>query len=209
MAISIALCVLVGYLLGSFNGAIVISKLFRHEDVRKKGSGNAGMTNFMRNYGWSTTILVIAVDLGKAFLAAWLAKLIWPEGGETARMLGGVASQIGHVFPLYFGFRGGKGILSAAGVALAMNWRVFVPLFALFLLVFFLTKYVSLGSVVAAASYPFGFWICYPGEYAIIALAGVMAVLAIFMHRGNIQRLIRGQERKTYLHSSKNKEEHP
>ena len=204
---TILLCVLVGYLLGGLNGAIVISRLTQHEDVRTKGSGNAGMTNFMRNYGWSTTILVIAVDIGKAFLAIWLASLIWPDGGNTARMLGGVASQIGHVFPVYFGFRGGKGILSAAGVALAMNWRIFVILFVVFLLVVILTKYVSLGSVLVAAAYPVGFWICFPGEYAVIALAGVMAVLAIFMHRSNIDRLLHGRERKTYLYSSKNKEE--
>lgn len=203
----IVLCALVGYLLGGLNGAIVISRLTQHEDVRTKGSGNAGMTNFMRNYGWSTTLLVIAVDIGKAFLAIWLASLIWPEGGNTARMLGGVASQVGHVFPVYFGLRGGKGILSAAGVALAMDWRIFLTLFAVFLVVVILTKYVSLGSIIAAASYPIGFWLCFPGEYAIVALAGVMAILAIFMHRSNIVRLLHGQERKTYLRSSKNKEE--
>ena len=203
----IVLCALVGYLLGSLNGAIVISRLTQHEDVRTKGSGNAGMTNFMRNYGWSTTLLVIAVDIGKVFLAIWLASLIWPEGGNTARMLGGVASQVGHVFPVYFGLRGGKGILSAAGVALAMDWRIFLTLFAVFLVVVILTKYVSLGSIIAAASYPIGFWLCFPGEYAIVALAGVMAILAIFMHRSNIVRLLHGQERKTYLRSSKNKEE--
>lgn len=203
----IVLCALVGYLLGGLNGAIVISRLTQHEDVRTKGSGNAGMTNFMRNYGWSTTLLVIAVDIGKAFLAIWLASLIWPEGGNTARMLGGVASQVGHVFPVYFGLRGGKGILSAAGVALAMDWRIFLTLFAVFLVVVILTKYVSLGSIIVAASYPIGFWLCFPGEYAIVALAGVMAILAIFMHRSNIVRLLHGQERKTYLRSSKNKEE--
>ena len=203
----IVLCALVGYLLGGLNGAIVISRLTQHEDVRTKGSGNAGMTNFMRNYGWSTTLLVIAVDIGKAFLAIWLASLIWPEGGNTARMLGGVASQVGHVFPVYFGLRGGKGILSAAGVALAMDWRIFLTLFAVFLVVVILSKYVSLGSIIAAASYPIGFWLCFPGEYAIVALAGVMAILAIFMHRSNIVRLLHGQERKTYLRSSKNKEE--
>ena len=203
----IVLCALVGYLLGGLNGAIVISRLTQHEDVRTKGSGNAGMTNFMRNYGWSTTLLVIAVDIGKVFLAIWLASLIWPEGGNTARMLGGVASQVGHVFPVYFGLRGGKGILSAAGVALAMDWRIFLTLFAVFLVVVILTKYVSLGSIIAAASYPIGFWLCFPGEYAIVALAGVMAILAIFMHRSNIVRLLHGQERKTYLRSSKNKEE--
>ena len=203
----IFLCLLVGYLLGGLNGAIVVSRLTQHEDVREKGSGNAGMTNFMRNYGWSTTVLVIILDLGKAFLGVWLASVIWPEGGDFARMLGGAAAQIGHVFPVFFGFRGGKGILTAAGVAMAMSWRVFLPLFAVFLLVVLLTKYVSLGSVVVAAAYPVAFWLAFPGEYGIVALAAVMAVLAIFMHRGNIKRLLHGQERKTYFHSSKNKEE--
>ena len=149
---AIFLCLLVGYLLGGINGAIVISFLTQHEDVRTKGSGNAGMTNFMRNYGWSTTVLVIAVDLGKAFLSVWLASVIWPEGGELARMLGGVAAQVGHVFPVFFGFRGGKGILTAAGVAIAMSWKVFGVLLVVFLLFFVFTKYVSLGSVLISTS---------------------------------------------------------
>ncbi len=206
---AIFLCLMVGYLLGSLNGAILISRLFRHEDVRTKGSGNAGMTNFMRNYGWSTTVLVIVVDLGKAFLSIWLAALIWPQGGELARMLGGVAAQVGHVFPAFFGFRGGKGILTAAGVVLAMDWRAFLLVLAVFLLFFVFTKYVSLGSVMAAIAYPVAFWIFFPKEYRIFALSCVMAALAIFMHRGNIKRLLHGQERKTYLHASKNKEDHP
>lgn len=206
---AIFLCLLVGYLLGGINGAIVISFLTQHEDVRTKGSGNAGMTNFMRNYGWSTTVLVIAVDLGKAFLSVWLASVIWPEGGELARMLGGVAAQVGHVFPVFFGFRGGKGILTAAGVAIAMSWKVFGVLLVVFLLFFVFTKYVSLGSVMAAIAYPVAFAIFFSEDYRIFALSCVMAALAIFMHRGNIKRLLHGQERKTYIRSSKNKEDHP
>ena len=199
-------CGLIGYLLGCLNGAILISKIFKHEDVREKGSGNAGLTNFLRNYGGGVTLLVILVDLGKVFLAGWLATLVCPEGGELARMLAGVTAMVGHMFPVFFGFKGGKGILSGAAVALMMDWRIFVIGFSLFLLIVVLTHYVSLGSVVAATEFAVGFVIFFPGQLWINILGGVIALLAIYMHRGNIVRLLRGEERKTYLHKNKNKE---
>ena len=199
-------CGLIGYILGCLNGAIVISRIFKHEDVRQKGSGNAGLTNFLRNYGGATTFLVILIDMGKVILAGWLATLVCPQQRALARMMAGTCAMAGHMFPLFFGFRGGKGILSGAAVALMMDWRIFVIGFALFLLVVVLTHYVSLGSILAATAFAVGFVIFYPGQIWINCLGAVIAALAIYMHRGNIARLLHGEERKTYLHKSKNKE---
>ena len=199
-------CGLIGYILGCLNGAIVISRIFKHEDVREKGSGNAGLTNFLRNYGGATTFLVILIDMGKVILAGWLAGLLCPEQADLARMLAGTCAMAGHMFPLIFGFRGGKGILSGAAVALMMDWRIFVIGFALFLLVVVLTHYVSLGSILAATAFAVGFVIFFPGQTWINCLGAVIAALAIYMHRGNISRLLHGEERKTYLHKNKNKE---
>ncbi len=197
---------LIGYVLGCLNGAIVISRIFKHEDVREKGSGNAGLTNFLRNYGGAITILVMVVDMGKVFLAGWLATLICPDQIDLAKMLAGVSAMVGHMFPVFFGFRGGKGILSGGAVALMMDWRVFVIGFTAFLLVFIFTQYVSLGSILAAVVFAIMFVIIYPGQPWIYGLGAMIAILAIYMHRGNIGRLLRGEERKTYLRKSKNKE---
>ena len=197
---------LVGYLLGCVNGAIVISKVFKHEDIREKGSGNAGLTNFLRNYGGGITVLVILIDLGKVFLAGWLATLICPEQKDVAMMLAGVCAMAGHMFPVFFGFKGGKGILSGAAVALMMDWRIFVIGIGIFFLVVVLTHYVSLGSILAAVAFAVLFVVFFPGQPWIYGLGAVIAGLAIYMHHGNISRLLHGEERKTYLRKNKNKE---
>ncbi len=199
-------CGLIGYFLGCLNGAIVISRLFKHEDVREKGSGNAGLTNFLRNYGGASTFLVILIDMGKVLLAGWLAALICPKEADLARMLAGTCAMAGHMFPVFFGFRGGKGILSGAAVAVMMDWRIFVIGLTIFLLIVILTHYVSLGSILAATAFAVGFVILFPGQIWINCLGAVIAALAIYMHRGNISRLLHGEERKTYLHKNKNKE---
>ena len=207
MAWRIIVCALVGYLFGCLNGAIVISRLTQHEDVREKGSGNAGLTNFLRNYGGMVTLLVMLLDVGKVVAACLLGKLIWSDEPELAKMLAGVCAMAGHIFPVFFGFRGGKGILSGAAVAAMMDWRVFAILISIFLIAFLLTRYVSLGSILAASCFPVAFGIFFPKEPWIWIMAAVIGALAVFMHRGNIQRLLRGTERKTYLHKSKNKED--
>jgi glycerol-3-phosphate acyltransferase PlsY len=199
-------CGLIGYVLGCLNGAIVISRIFKHEDVRQKGSGNAGLTNFLRNYGGASTFLVILIDVGKVFLAGCLAGLVCPDQGDLARMIAGVCAMVGHMFPIIFGFHGGKGILSGAAVALMMDWRIFAIALGLFLVIVILTHYVSLGSVIAAVEFGVGFIVFFPGQIWINVLGVVSALLAIYMHRGNIDRLLRGEERKTYLHKNKNKE---
>ena len=202
----IIVCIVMGYLFGTLNGAIVISKLTQHEDVRDKGSGNAGLTNFLRNYGGWTTLLVIVIDLGKMIAACLLASLIWSEEAALAKMIAGTAVQVGHIFPIFFGLRGGKGILCSAALAIVMDWRIFVIAISVFIVLFVLTKLVSLGSIFAAATFGALFVIYFPNDPWVQILGVFMAVLAIFMHRSNIVRLLKGEERKTHLHKSKNKE---
>ena len=201
-----AVCGVIGYLLGSFNGAILISRWLRKEDVRTKGSGNAGLTNFYRNYGGLDTLLVLLIDVGKTVLACFIGRWIMsaydPAWFDEGAMLCGGLSVIGHVFPLYFGFRGGKGILTCGTLAAFIDWRIITILLGIFLILVILTRYVSLGSVVACVIYPFLFLWRYPQDNRIMMtiMAFCIAGLAIGMHRTNIQRLLQGTERKFSFH---------
>lgn len=196
---------LAGYLLGGINGAIIISRLLAHEDVRKKGSGNAGLTNFQRNYGNKGSLLVILVDVAKTVAACTIggALMRYFDMADTGRMLGGAACMVGHMFPLLFGFHGGKGVLCGAALAACMDWRVFCVAFGVFLIAVLLTRYISLGSLLAAVSYPFAFAWCFWGNWAVIGIALAVALLAIWMHRANIGRLIHGNERKFHFKKGK------
>lgn len=204
----IVITVLAGYLLGGINGAIIISRLLAHEDVRKKGSGNAGLTNFQRNYGNKGSVLVILVDVAKTVAACLLGGALLGQFGmaDTGRMLGGAACMVGHMFPLLFGFHGGKGVLCGAALAACMDWRAFCIVFGVFLIAVLLTRYISLGSLLAAVAYPFAFAWCFWGNWAVLAIALAVAVLAIWMHRGNIGRLVHGNERKFHLKKGKDGE---
>lgn len=201
MAVSIALICVLGYLLGGINGAILLSKLVEKDDVRRHGSGNAGFTNFFRNYGKRASLLVILIDAAKAaascLLGGWL---LGKYGLRTEGMLlGGLAATLGHDFPAFLGFRGGKGIVCGFAAALVTDWRVGLILLAVFALVYFLTHYVSLASVLCALGFFISFWLFYPGRPFVLILSGCLSALAIFLHRENIGRLVKGQERKTYF----------
>lgn len=201
MAVSIALVCVLGYLLGGINGAILLSKLVEKDDVRRHGSGNAGFTNFFRNYGKRTSLLVILIDAAKAAVSCLLGGwLLGKYGLQTEGMLlGGLAATLGHDFPVFLGFRGGKGIVCGFATALVTDWRVSLILLAVFALVYFLTHYVSLASVLCALGFFVSFWLFYPGRPFVLILSGCLSALAIFLHRENIGRLVRGQERKTYF----------
>ena len=188
------------YFLGNHNGAIVVSQLM-HDDVRSHGSGNAGLTNFIRNYGGGRAVLVIAIDVLKAVLGCLLARMMLePYGlGLEGAVLGGVSVMLGHDFPALQGFRGGKGILSGWFISLMIDWRVFVLIAVVFFTAYFLTQYVSLASVLSAAAFGAGFVIWHWGNVPVIIGTVFMSLLTIFQHRGNIARLISGQERKTNL----------
>ena len=201
MAVSIALICVLGYLLGGINGAILLSKLVEKDDVRRHGSGNAGFTNFFRNYGKRTSLLVILIDAAKAAVSCLLGGWLLGKCGlrTEGMLLGGLAATLGHDFPAFLGFRGGKGIVCGFATALVTDWRVGVILLAVFALVYFLTHYVSLASVLCALGLFVSFWLFYPGRPFVLILSGCLSALAIFLHRENIGRLVRGQERKTYF----------
>jgi len=198
MILRILVTALACYFLGNHNGAICVS-LMLGDDVRSHGSGNAGLTNFIRNYGRSRAFLVIAIDVGKAILACVLGGLMFPEYAIAGRTLGGVAVMLGHDFPALQGFRGGKGILSGWFIAFMIDWRVGVLIGVVFFAAYLLTQYVSLGSVLAAATFAIGFIVFRHRDF-LVMLGGIfMAALTLFQHRGNIVRLLKGEERKTNL----------
>ena len=205
MAWRIAACIAAGYLLGCLNGAILVSHVLLREDVRSKGSGNAGLTNYLRNYGGWATALVALIDLAKTVLACLIGMWLLPADPALGKMIAGAAAQIGHIFPLYYGFHGGKGIVCAGAIALMMDWRIFLILFGIFLIIFLTTKLVSLASITAAACYAAAFILFYHNHLWVAVLGVEVAALAVFMHRSNIVRLLRGQETKTYLKKSQRK----
>ena len=200
MWLFIAIVVVAGYLLGNLNGAICASKAMG-DDVRTHGSGNAGLTNFIRSYGAGHAALVILIDAGKAvvgcLLGGWLlhSYLGWQEGA----IIGGLAVMLGHVFPVFLGFRGGKGILSGFFIALMVDYRVALIILAVFALAYLTTGYVSLGSVLASATFAIAFVCLHWGNLVIMLCGTAMAILAVAMHGTNIRRLLRGEESKTNL----------
>ncbi len=189
-----ALAILLGYLLGSVSFSIILSRLKYRDDIRRHGSGNAGMTNTLRTYGKLSAVIVLAGDFGKGFLAAWLG---WRLGGTPmAAYLAGLFAVIGHMFPLYFGFRGGKGVATAAGVILGTCVPVFLLLAGCFVAIIFFSRYVSLGSISVAAIYPVALVLLGGGLQPPLLCALGMAALVIWAHRSNIGRLLAGTENK-------------
>ena len=201
MFASVIVTVILGYFLGNLNGAVLISKLVSHEDVRSKGSGNAGLTNFVRNYGAATSVFVILIDVGKAVAACLLGGLLMRgyTSYEEGVALGGLCVILGHDFPALLGFKGGKGILSGVTVALMMDWRIGLFVFGIFLVAYLLTGYVSLGSVLSSGSFGFIYAFFHWGMWFPIVVGLSLSALIVWMHRGNIVRLLKGEERKTNL----------
>ena len=208
MAVSIALVCIAGYLLGNLNGAILLSRFVEKDDVRRHGSGNAGFTNFFRSYGKATSLLVILIDGLKTAVACVLGGLLLGKWGlrTEGMLLGGLTATLGHDFPALLGFHGGKGIVCGFTAALVTDWRIGLILLAVFAIVYLLTKYVSLASCLCAVGFGPFFVLFYPGRPFLWALALAMALLALVLHRENIGRLLKGQERKTdFFHKGETK----
>ena len=202
MVVSVILTAVIAYLLGNLNGAVVVSWLVAHEDVRTKGSGNAGLTNFTRNYGADTSVFVILIDMGKAVAACLIGGLLLKRFGHYTDgvALGGLFVILGHDFPALLGFKGGKGILSGVTVALMLDWRIGLTVFGIFLVAYAITKYVSLGSVLSAGAFGPIYAVAHWGEgWFPICVGFALSALIVWVHRGNIVRLLRGEERKTNL----------
>lgn len=185
-------CALIGYLLGSVVAAILVSSLFFKEDVRSHGSGNSGATNAARVYGVGYGLLTFLGDFAKGLLACWLGKLI---GGDVGLAVAGFASVVGHCFPVFFRFRGGKGVSVGGAFALMVDWRIFVAAFILFLLLALITRIVSAGSLGGIITVGV-LMLLLPEEPAVRILGFIAALLVVFMHRGNIARLFNGTEKR-------------
>lgn len=212
-----------GYLLGSISFAILLTRAFTKEDVREHGSGNAGATNVMRVAGPAASGLTFLMDFIKCAISVAIGYLILrymagaePELARVGMYAAGYFCMIGHMHPLYFGFRGGKGVVTAAAMMVLLDWRVFLIVFAVFLILFLWKRIISLGSIACAVVYPFvTFGITYGVDFlvgeaplfsAILAtlVALLMGVTVIWKHRANIGRLIRGEEKPISFKKEKN-----
>ena len=182
--------VVVGYLLGSVSSSILLSRSIHGKDVRSAGSGNAGATNMARTFGLKAGFLTLGCDMLKALLATGLGWLLLKDVGLA---VGGMACMTGHCFPIFHHFKGGKGISVGAVLGLVIDWRVFVGIVAVFLIVAFMSKKVSLGSLCAALTITVTSVLFAVGTPRIVLAAFAMC-LAVFQHRGNIKRLIAGTE---------------
>ena len=201
MWFNIIITALTAYMLGNLNGAFLTGYRVAGEDIRKKGSGNAGLTNFIRNYGASSAVMVVVTDMSKAILACMVGGgLLAPFGHEIAgRALGALFVILGHAFPALLGFKGGKGILSGVTVALCLDWRIGLFVFGIFLVAYWTTHYVSLGSILSSGSFGFIYAALHWEEHFAVAVGFFLSFLIVWLHRSNIVRLVKGQERRTNL----------
>lgn len=203
----------ISYLLGSCNSSIIVVRLLKHEDIREVGSKNAGLTNTLRCYGKFPALLTLLGDLGKGIVSVLLSILVFRvmlgEGGfnrQTVGYISGIFAILGHIFPIYYGFRGGKGVLVSSSILLVIDPLTFAIIIPFFAVVLFISKYVSVASISAAAFYPvLTFLLHYFVQHAPLdvclthtALVAVTSILLIYMHRANIQRLKNGTENKFF-----------
>lgn len=200
--VSMLIPAVVAYFCGNINGAILTSKIFLHDDVRTHGSGNAGLTNYYRNYGSRYIVPMIAVDVLKMVVAVVVACLFMGWTIE-AKLWGGLFCVLGHMFPALYKFKGGKGILSSGTLLWLLDWRIALVAWGVFLLLAVLTRYVSLGSVACSATVPFTLLIFYFGHWFAIAVGTLLAAMVIWAHRANIKRLLTHTESKFTIHKNK------
>lgn len=201
MVIKYIIAIVIAYLLGSLNFSIIISKALMGRDIRTYGSGNAGSTNSYRMMGGKKTIIVMLGDLLKGIVAVLIGGMLFGElndgqFGGYGQLAAGAAVMVGHIFPIYFGFKGGKGILTAAAVFGVFDIRILAIILGTFIVVVLICKFVSLASVCAAAALPIATIIFYGVASVEFVVCAMLAALVIFMHRSNIKRLIRGEESK-------------
>lgn len=202
MAFSVLVIGLLSYFLGCFNGAVLISTFIIKDDIRTHGSGNAGLTNFYRTYGARYALPVILLDMGKTAVSTLIGGYMFLclyEDWTLGVLVAGLGCIIGHVFPAFYGFKGGKGILAGSILVIMLDWRMALVAWGLFVLAVVLTRYISLGSIAAAASVAVSALFIYDRPVYII-LAAITAALVVWSHRSNIVRLVRGNENKFKWH---------
>ena len=188
---------IIGYMFGSVNGAIIASNLLFRQDVRDYGSHNAGLTNFHRTYGTTGMAIVLGIDMFKGAIPVLLAKFImgFYDASNVGAVFAILCVVLGHMYPIFHQMRGGKGILTAWGSMLFFDWRLFLIVITIFIVAVALTRYVSLGSVLAAGFFPIGVVLARHGSLCFI-IGLVTASFVIFKHRGNIVRLLNHTESK-------------
>ncbi len=203
--------VVVSYLLGSCNSSIITVRLLKNEDIREHGSKNAGLTNTLRCYGKIPALITLIGDLAKGIIAVLISRLIFTliVGADnfdlqTIGYISGIAAIIGHIFPIYYGFKGGKGVLVSSSILIVIDPLTFAIIIPFFLIISFITRYVSVGSISAAIFYPILTFVLHyfveniPLNLCIVhtCLVAVTGILLIYMHRENIKRLRNGTENK-------------
>lgn len=194
MLIKVILSIAAGYLLGSLNAALIVSKAFYKKDIRDFGSGNAGLTNVLRTFGKGAAAAVLVLDILKGILACFVGQLL-TGNSENMGWAAGFAAVIGHNWPVFFGFKGGKGVLTSFAVILYISPLPALICLAVFIIVVSLTRYVSLGSIVAAITWPVvSIFFDLPALMLVIAV--LMAIMIVIRHKENIARLFQGTEKK-------------
>ena len=186
----------VAYLLGSIPFGYLLVRIFRHQDIRETGSGNIGATNVARSGAKGLGLVTLLLDLAKAYAAVAFAQRLMPGNTDLA-VAAAVAAILGHVYPIWLAFHGGKGVASALGLMLALDWRGGIGILSIFLAVVLLTHYVSLGSILGAASFPVFAYFLIPARTPIV-IGGLLFIplLVILKHHANIARLIAGTENR-------------
>lgn len=192
------LCAIIGYALGSVNSSVIVGRIYG-VDIRTKGSGNAGLTNTLRILGKNAALMVLAGDILKGVFAVLFGLLAstWARGSlaDIYAVTAGTFAVIGHNWPVYFKFKGGKGILTTATVIFMLDWKIGLAVLALFIIVVFVSRYVSLGSISGAVAVPV-FALIFGHSLVFIIFMLFLAALAIFRHKANIKRLVQGNESK-------------
>lgn len=187
------------YLCGSVSGSIILSKFFYKDDIRKHGSGNAGTTNMLRTYGLKKAALTLGIDFLKTFVGITVAKMLI---GEFGYAVGSTAVTIGHAYPIYYKFKGGKAAACMAASMLYLDWRIFAVEATLFFTCAFATRIVSISTLLAAVTFPLSTWFfCRevmgtPVGHSYIAYTVYICIFVIYLHRANIKRLLNGTESK-------------
>lgn len=196
----VLLSALAGYLLGSINTSLVVGKLLYKTDVREHGSGNAGATNTLRTLGKGAALAVVLGDLLKGIIACWLGRLLTGELEPGSRIYvgeyaAGMSAVLGHNWPIYFGFKGGKGVMTSFAVAMMFSPKSALLCLGGFIVIVALTRYVSLGSMVCAILFPIvAFLLGKPWPMVVVGI--LLALLILQRHTANIRRLLAGQEKK-------------
>jgi len=213
MALSIGVVIVLSYLLGSIPSSLWVGKIYKGVDIRNHGSGNAGATNTFRLLGWKAGVVVSLIDLGKGFASAfYVSQLAFIISGEVVvfpnwdsvlftQVIAGIFAVVGHMYPLYANFSGGKGVMTAAGMLLAIEPISIVVSVIVFIITLFTSRYVSLASILAAFVYPISlltlrYIMQWTIDGSLIIFGSAIAIGIIVKHHGNIKRLLNGTENR-------------